>query len=131
MEPQLDKYNMLSNPSLHDGFVDTLHVDEKHLGFIECRSEDGAKVKILFVGIHALQGNNFRSGNIINAISIYSGPSIPKSAIEDLLCFNTPSKREDDARIVKDCQNAKEVFFHLEPSYGLELKVICKQVVLE
>jgi len=130
MRLKIDEHGIVVEPSLHDGYVDTITVNPDKSALLACRTSTGQLLKLHLIGVRAFQGNDFRDGNIIAQLWIYQGARIPAEAIESLL-FNEHSKKEDVQRLLRALHGSTDYFFHLCPSYGLEVKAICNDVSWE
>jgi len=96
---------------------------------VDCRTEQNEKKCIHFTGIRAFIGNEFREGNIILAVTIYQGHKIPEEEIKQVL-FNQYSRPDDITKMIEELHASDEYFLHLEPSYGLELKAFCTEIII-
>lgn len=124
---KINDKGILTDPELHDGYVEALSVVNNKWVALECRTVKNERMKINFGGVRILRGNDFREGNIILNVAIYQGTKIPESEIEQLL-FNQYSKRDAITKTIEELHSSNEFFVHLECSYGLELKIFCKEI---
>ncbi len=128
---RVNEYAILVEPNLHDGAIDSLTVDrEQKYARIRCRSVTNQRVEIHFKRVRALQGNDFREGNIIGTIWIYKGRQIPRDDVERLIFGDNPN-RELANKLVSEIQSADTFLVKLWSSYGLQLMVLCGELSCE
>lgn len=127
---RVNEHGILTEPNLHDGFLECLSDNDHKSARIECRSVLNQRVDIRFKGVQSLQGNDFRQGNIIGTIWIYEGSQIPSKDVEHLV-FGEDANRDAVNKLISDIQKSKVFLVKMWSSYGLQLRVLCEEVICE
>jgi hypothetical protein len=107
----------LTEPDLHDGVVFLVAVDHDTKLVVRGRHVDGYLVDLQSTGLLDLKVDNFRAGNIVGDVTVYSGEDCPVPLIE-LLC-NHDAEWVERKRVMLTQGQGR--LFGIECSYGCTL----------
>jgi hypothetical protein len=124
---KLDSESALLDPDFHDGLLRGILTDRNSTLFLTCTDGNREQEYVLKVPeIHLLVVNNFRQGNIIFNIHLFSGEKSPREVIlqaTDLV--DAEDQRPVDA-VEAQIRENNWVTIHIPTSYGGELFAISK-----
>jgi hypothetical protein len=133
-----DQHGFLANPTLHDGFVDGLLLEDEKRATVLLRTVGGEKFKMQLNGVEAFVCDDFRQGNIILHIQIFSGIAPDDNSLGRLYGPPHPSAAQEyhdryKLLLTQKIEKIKEGLLSLvaiDPSYGCDLRAICQEVII-
>src|SRR5262249_53568780 len=134
----VDERGSLKSPNLHDGFVDGVVLEGEKRVAVSLRDVSGQVFSMRLIEVEALVCNEFRQGNIILDITIFSGIAPDDDALGSLFGSPHPSvareHHEQHKRLLQDRSDKirKGVLklVSIEPSYGCSLTALCGEVII-
>lgn len=130
MDFELNKWGALIAPSFHDGMVDALDVSDDRCAEVILKQVTGARYRLKLNGLKHLRCDDFRRGNIIFDVSVFSNRTPPQNYLSHLLGSESKREREYLNTIAKSVEIGELTLFSIVPSYGCELFALCKSVEL-
>lgn len=134
----VDQNGLLTEPNLHDGFVDGIQLIGKNSAVVALRNVHGQTFSIQLMGLEALVCDEFRQGNIILDVQITSGKPPSKDALSSLYVAPHPSAaaeyHDKHARFIQAqtdrITQGDLVLVLIEPSYGCQLIALCRELLV-
>jgi hypothetical protein len=135
---QLDEHCFLRDPSLHDGYVDGMHLTTDQGATVSLRDINGQTFSMQLIGVVALVCNDFREANIIYDIQLACGQLPDASILAALLIAPRPSAAQEfhdrHAQLLQQyAEKVREralILVSLRRSYGCELVALCREVLI-
>jgi hypothetical protein len=117
-------------PVLHDGQITGISLIDGGTVHIQIRDVHGKAWKFVIEGVERLRCTEFREGNIILEASTLTNETPPA----ELICalYGIPLQEVPAFAIekIRAIEKGDLALFVISPSYGCELTVLCKTVVL-
>jgi hypothetical protein len=124
---KLDSESALLDPDFHDGLLRGVLVDRNSTLMLTCT--DGGREQEYLIkapNTHLLAGHNFRQGNIIFNIHLFSSEKSPRAVIAQAMGIAEADDQRPVAAIEAQIRENDWITIHIPTSYGCELFAICK-----
>lgn len=131
MHIQLDNNCEIIEPQFHDGSLISLDVSDDECAIIGLKTVEGIPHTFTFSGLLGFRCTDFRAGNIILSVQIFSSTPPPENFVR--FAFST-DKGGHDAHvrgILKKIEHGDLAHCSILPSYGCELHAVCHEVTLQ
>lgn len=123
-------HQVLNINSVHDKYITGIKVDEKNVCL--SISKDCNAFEVVFVSSESIKFDNFKLGNIILSIEVYGSEDV--DIIDDELRYLLNISKSNShnhvyfERVKKQIKNGELFLIAIDPSYGLEGYVLCKDI---
>lgn len=116
---------------VHDAYIDGLVITQSKDAIFLLRSVDGHVFCLRLVDVKRFRADDFREGSIVLDITAETGKAVPKSEIIDFLeTDGSPRVNNWISDTLRQVRNRELFVVRINPSYGCQLKCLCKNVTL-
>jgi hypothetical protein len=124
--------DIIVEPNVHDALLLGLVMTTKNKLLLIMQATDAAILYIALNDIECLHADDFRQGNIILDISVFSGHDASADDIAYVygLDKSSPCDSKYLDKAVRDFFIRKKLFVQINPSYGCRLACICGGIEL-
>ena len=128
MELKLNKSGQLLEPNFHDGLVEAIDVSKGESAELLLSTVEGDRYLLVLSEVRYLRCSEFREGNIIFDLSVFSGTVPPNDLLGALL--GTDGEDIHSKRFSASVLKGDLTLVSITPSYGCELQALCSAVEL-
>ncbi len=131
MKISLDHNCEIVEPRFHDGSVVSLDTSDDKCAIIGLQTVEGIPLSLALSGLVGIRCTNFRAGNIILTIQVFSGTHPPARFVR--FAFGTDEGGHDAyiRSILERIEQGDQTLCSILPSYGCELHAVCRSVALQ
>lgn len=117
--------HVLMDPDFHDGQISSVEIKNGCLK-MTCSTLHGVEYEVQLPGVTDLQVKNFREGNIIFEILLFTGNQCPIPLLEQVLDNTTVPHNNHFEKEFERITKNNELLLALTSSYGCELLALSK-----
>lgn len=131
MRIQLNKNFDVIEPQFHDGDVVSLDTADDERAIIGLKTVEGTPHTLTLPGLLGIRCTDFRAGNIILSIQIFSNTLPPERFVR--FAYGTDDGGHDAHihGIVERIEHGDLTLCSILPSYGCELHAVCHSIGME
>ena len=120
---------VVSNPSLHDGLLKKIELEENKKVLLLIHTVDGSHYEIELCNVHRLRAMDFMEGNIVFEMIIEKGKLSDHNILMQLLQISDKKDKYFERILDKIAKN-EVILVQLNPSYGCELTALCESIII-
>jgi hypothetical protein len=115
----------ISEPNLHDGSLERLSIRGEDFE-IDCTDAAGRKIDIRLFSVRHLKADNFRLGNIIFSVEVFTGKDCSDEILRQAAGLDPDEAGEWVIEELARIAEAGWTGVRITSSYGCELVAICE-----